>query len=297
MRAPMPVCSRTDLAAELICRILTAAVQRHVKSPPVRCIARSSRTLRFGHCVDPALGAGIATQPRTSRPALLFELYEFEGCPYCRVVREVLTELDLDAMVLSVSKRRHPVSPRIAEAGRQGTVSIPRDPSTGQAMYESADIIKYLFETYGGGTVPLRWQAIGAQQFGSALAGMWRFRAGRRVRPSKALANASANAPAQPLELYSFEGSPFARLVRERLCELEIPYILRSMGRSSAADWLPPRVRDALQIHPEPATLNRKVLLERAGRITVPYLIDPSAGVEMGEAAAIIEHLQSRYGA
>lgn len=235
------------------------------------------------------VGAGIAAQPRTSRPALLFELYEFEGCPFCRVVREVLTELDLDAMIYPCPKGGTRFRPQLLKVGGKEQFPFLRDPSTGKAMYESADIIRYLFETYGGGTVPLRWQAIGAQQFGSALAGMWRFGAGRRVRSSKA--------PVEPLELYSFEGSPFARLVRERLCELEIPYILRSMGRSTAADWLPPRVRDSLQIHPEPATLNRKVLLERAGRITVPYLVDPNAGVEMGEAAAIIEHLESHYGA
>src|SRR5512143_2128765 len=235
------------------------------------------------------VGAGIATHPRASRPALLFELYEFEGCPFCRVVREVLTELDLDAMIYPCPKGGTRFRPELLKQGGKEQFPYLRDPSTGRAMYESADIIKYLFETYGGGTVPLRWQAVGAQQLGSAFAGMWRFGAGRRVRPSKA--------PQQPLELYSFEASPFARLVRERLCELEIPYILRSMGRSTPADWLPPRVRDALQIHPEPATLNRKVLLERAGRITVPYLVDPNAGVEMGEAAEIIEHLQSRYGA
>ena len=235
------------------------------------------------------LGAGIATAPRASRPALLFELYEFEGCPFCRVVREVLTELDLDAMIYPCPKGGTRFRPELLKQGGKEQFPFLRDPSTGTAMYESADIIAYLFETYGGGTVPMRWRAIGAQQFGSALAGLWRFGAGRSVRPSVT--------PAQPLELYSFEASPFARLVRERLCELEIPYVLRSMGRSTATDWLPPSVRDALKIQSAPETLNRKVLLERAGRITVPYLVDPNFGVEMGEAAAIIEHLQTRYGA
>ncbi len=235
------------------------------------------------------LGAGVATAPRKSRPALLFELYEFEGCPFCRVVREVLTELDLDAMIYPCPKGGTRFRPQLLKLGGKEQFPFLRDPGTGQAMYESADIIKYLFETYGGGSVPLRWQAIGVQQLGSAFAGMWRFGAGRRVRASVA--------PAAPLELYSFEASPFARLVRERLCELELPYVLRSVGRSHATDWLPPRLRDTLQIRPEPATLNRQVLLERAGRITVPYLVDGNAGVEMGEAAAIIEHLQSRYGA
>jgi glutathione S-transferase len=234
------------------------------------------------------LGAGIATEPRAERPPLLFELYEFEACPYCRIVREALTELDLDAMIRPCPKGGSRYRHIVVEKG--GKLQFPYlvDPNTGESMYESADIVRYLFETYGDGRVPLRWQAPALQQFGSALAGMWRYAAGRTARPSVA--------PAQPLELYSFEGSPFARLVRERLCELEIPYILRSMGRSTATDWLPPAVRDAMHVQGEPQTLNRKVLLERTGRVTVPYLIDPNCNVATGETAAIIEHLQTTYG-
>jgi glutathione S-transferase len=235
------------------------------------------------------LGAGIATQPRAVRPPLLFELYEFEGCPYCRIVREALTELDLDAMIRPCPKGGTRFRPELVKTHGKAQFPFLHDPNTGAAMYESADIIIYLYETYGGGRVPLRWQASGWQQLGSGLAGMWRFGAGRSARPSVA--------PEQPLELYSFESSPFARLVRERLCELEIPYALRSVGRSTATDWLPPGVRDAFGIKATPQTLNRKVLLQRAGRITVPYLVDPNCGVELGESSAIIEHLQSRYGA
>ena len=235
------------------------------------------------------LGAGVSTRPRDARPKLLFELYEFEGCPFCRIVREALTELDLDAMVRPCPKGGARFRPQLIETGGKAQFPYLRDPNTGTDLYESADIIAYLFETYGGGKVPLRWQAAGFQQLWSALAGVWRFGAGRDARPS--------NAPAHPLELYSFEASPFARLVRERLCELELPYVLRSVGRSTASDWLPPGVRDAFGIQATPQTLNRQVLLQRAGRITVPYLVDPNCGIEMGESAAIIEHLQSQYGA
>jgi glutathione S-transferase len=235
------------------------------------------------------LGAGVATQPRTERPPLLFELYEFEACPYCRIVREVLTELDLDAMIRPCPKGGTRFRSELVQTRGKAQFPFLHDPNTGAAMYESADIIIYLFETYGDGKVPLRWQATGWQQLGSGLAGMWRFGAGRTARPSVA--------PGQPLELYSFESSPFARLVRERLCELELPYVLRSVGRSTATDWIPPGVRDAFGIKATPQTLNRQVLLERAGRVTVPYLVDPNHGVELGESSAIIEHLQTRYGA
>lgn len=235
------------------------------------------------------LGAGVATQPREQRPPLLFELYEFEACPYCRIVREALTELDLDALIKPCPKGGTRFREELLARGGKEQFPFIVDPATGVSMYESADIITYLYETYGGGTVPMRWRAAGLQQFGSALAGIWRPGAGRRARPSIA--------PAQPLELYSFEASPYARLVRERLCELELPYVLRSVGRSTPADWVPPALRDALGIKTEPTTLNRRVLLERTGRITVPYLVDPNTGVEMGESSEIIHYLQSRYGA
>lgn len=240
----------------------------------------ATTTLRFG--------AGVATRPRTSRPAHLFELYEFEACPYCRIVREALTELDLDALIKPCPKGGKRFRPELIEKGGKAQFPFFVDPNANVSMYESADIIAYLYRTYGGGTVPLRWQAAGIQQLGSALAGAWRTGAGRRARPSKT--------PARPLELYSFEASPYARLVRERLCELELPYVLRSVGRSTASDWIPPSVRDALGVKARPATLNRQLLLARAGRVTVPYLVDPNTTTEMGESAEIIRYLETHYG-
>ena len=236
-------------------------------------------------------GRGLVAQPGGRRPPLLFELYEFEGCPYCRLVREALTELDLDALVYPCPKGGKRYRGRVVELG--GKMQFPYfvDPNTGRAMYESADIIAYLFETYGPGELPLHWQWIGLQQVASGIAGLWRASAGRRVdhRPAQRV-------PAQPLELYSFESSPFARLVRERLSELELPYILRSCGRANARDWLPPMVRDALRIEVRPETVNRQALAARARRISIPYLVDPNTGTEMGESRDILEYLDRTYG-
>jgi hypothetical protein len=39
--------------------------------------------------------------------------------------------------------------------------------------------------------------------------------------------------PALPLTLYNYEGNQFARLVREALCELEVPYVLFNCGKGS----------------------------------------------------------------
>ena len=98
------------------------------------------------------------------------------------------------------------------------------------------------------------------------------------------------------LELYSFEGSPYARPVREKLCELEIPYILRSCGRSELNDWLLPPVRDALNIDHESKLPNRKDLKEQEGRVSIPYLYDPNEDQGMFESAQILDYLQAQYG-
>lgn len=123
--------------------------------------------------------------------------------------------------------------------------------------------------------------------------------------------------PAKPLVLYSYEGnqasaqthapcpcslrhthiaparfqpsalaSPvaccfqFCRLAREALCELDLPYEMRSTGKGS------PR---------------RDELMTLSGKTTAPFIVDPNTGGEggtaMGESADIVEYLWATYGA
>ena len=84
----------------------------------------------------------------------------------------------------------------------------------------------------------------------------------------------ASRAPDKALELYSFEASPFCRIVREALCELELPYVLHSSGKGSA---------------------RRPELEARAGRVQLPYLIDPNEDVELFESADIVAYLNDRY--
>jgi glutathione S-transferase len=231
---------------------------------------------------------GISTHPAAERPKELLELYEFEGCPYCRLVREALTELDLDALVYPCPKGGERFRPKAIALGGKRQFPFLVDPNTGRQMYESADIVRYLFQTYGQCEPPLHWRMVALQKLGSALAGVPRLGAGVRVRRSRL--------PAQPLELYSFESSPFARPVRELLCEMEIPYVLRAAGRNTALDWVPPFLRERLTVEARPRTLNRKALLARAGRISIPYLVDPNTGIELAESADIIEYVRNTYG-
>lgn len=230
-----------------------------------------------------------AYRPATRQPEKLLELYEYEGCPYCRLVREALTELDLDAQIYPCPKGGTRFRAKVTELGGKRQFPFLVDPNTGAHMYESADIVAYLRATYAG-----RKRAPGLLDRSikvatSALASGLRSGRGLRARASRA--------PAKPLELFSFESSPFSRLVREVLSELELPYVLRNTGKGHWKDLGPPSVRDKLHKAPKDTGRNRKVLAERTGRVQVPYLIDPNTGTGMYESADIIRYLETTYGA
>ncbi|XOV82456.1 MAG: glutathione S-transferase N-terminal domain-containing protein [bacterium] len=232
-------------------------------------------------------GAGVSAHPASHQPAQLLKLYEFEGCPHCRLVREVLTELDIDALILPCPKGGHRYRDEVIEQGGKAQFPYLIDPNTDVRMYESSDIIDYLFATYAGRAKPWHWRAIELQRFSSVLASLPRMGQGIRVKASRA--------PQQPLELYSFESSPFARPVRDLLCEMELPYILHSVGRTKMSDWVPPALRQSQLAQHEPDTRNRRALQTRVGVISIPYLVDPNTGIELAESADILEYLQKTY--
>ena len=233
-------------------------------------------------------GTGISSKSAILKPELPLKLFDIESCPYCRLVREALTELDLDAEIYPCPKQGMRYRGDVIEMGGKAQFPFFIDPNTGAQMYESLSIIKYLFETYGQRVLPLKWQLGSLQTMGSMLASTARLGLGITTKPSRA--------PLQLLELYSFESSPYARLVRECLCEMEIPYILRSCGRTELGEWLLPSLRDALGIVPNSELANRKTLQEKAGRMAIPYLIDPNQNVEMFESKKIVEYLEATYG-
>ena len=101
--------------------------------------------------------------------------------------------------------------------------------------------------------------------------------------------------PTKPLTLWSFESSPYSRLVRERLTELELPYTLHNLGKEQFADMGPA----AMRVRPGPyrpkAGGKRERMLAQLGRVQVPYLEDPNSGVKMFESEAIIDYLERSY--
>jgi len=224
----------------------------------------AATALRLGRGLTPSV-----TAERRPKPPRLLELYEFEACPYCRKVRVVLCELDLDYLV-------HPVahgSPRRAqllELGGKMQVPYLVDPNTGARLYESEDIMAYLNATYGAGAragwrlpVPRLLDDVG-----SILATAARLGRGGRCRTK------AARAGLEPLTIYNMEGSPYCRKVREALSERDLPHIVKSLPKGSPA---------------------RAELVQRGGKMQVPYLVDANTGREMYESDEIVGYLETEY--
>jgi glutathione S-transferase len=217
------------------------------------------------------LARGTVVKGHRKRPRRRLELYEAEYCPFCRHVRETLAELDLDALIHLIPKKGSRFKQQLVTLGGKAKVPFLHDPNTGKRIYDSEAIANYLYEEYGpdGQQAPPRLIST------SALATSMRGTRGMFARASKA--------PGRPLELYSFESSPYARLVREKLCELELPYVLHNVGKGpgKAVEWLPPVLRLRVAEDYVPHTQNRRKLQRRGGRMQVPYLVDPNTKVAM----------------
>ena len=212
------------------------------------------------------LGHGAAVGRLGARPETPLELYEFEACPFCRKVREALSVLDLDAMIYPCPKGGTRFRAEVVRRGGKPQFPYFVDPNPGVEMYESDDIVRHLYERYGKGTAPLALSLGLLTDASAMLASAARLGSGASYR--------SAKTPQRPLELWSFEASPFCRIVREALCELEIPYLLHNVAKGS------PR---------------REAFVARSGKMMVPYLVDPNQDAAMFESADIVAYLERTY--
>ncbi|HXG27479.1 MAG TPA: glutathione S-transferase N-terminal domain-containing protein [Nevskiales bacterium] len=228
---------------------------------------------------------GTMASAHTRQPERLLELYDIEDCPFCRLVRETLTELDLDALIYPCPRGGTRYRPVMQALGGKCQFPFLVDPNTGTQLYESADIIDYLWRTYRGRAAPKGLRAL--QVATASLASGARWPRGLKARASRAAE--------QPLELYSFESSPYSRLVRETLCELELPYVLRNTGKAEWQQLGPPEVRTTFFKDRPIRGRNRLRLYELTGRQQVPYLIDPNTGTAMFESADIRRYLLETY--
>jgi len=227
---------------------------------------------------------GLVAIGHRKKPKKTLVLYEAEYCPYCRYVREALTALDLDALIYPIPKKGNRFREQLVAAAGKAQVPFLIDPNTGSRLHESEAIVKHLYEEYGpkGAKIP----PLGIKSSLNATL----------LRGGKGMFANPGEAPKQPLELYSFEASPYARLVRETLCELELPFLLHNVGKApgKADEWMPPKLRQRRGYVPQ--TENRKLLAERGGKVMIPYLVDPNTGTAMYESADIQRYLRKTYG-
>ena len=151
------------------------------------------------------------------------------------------------------------------------TVPYLIDPNTDVSMFESADIIDYLYDTYGPGRdkVPFVLRggfASGTAAYGSLVRGM----AGATKDPSAR----PDNQKMKSIVLWGYEASPFVRPVREKLCALALPHRIIYSARGS---------------------VHRDELWAKTGRFQVPFIEDPNTGVEMFEGPEIVDYLEQVY--
>ncbi|MGF1455336.1 MAG: glutathione S-transferase N-terminal domain-containing protein [Alphaproteobacteria bacterium] len=214
--------------------------------------------------------AGWAGRPAKRQPDRPLVLYEFEGCPFCRIAREAVSGLHLPVDIRPCPKQGTRFRPELVRLGGKAQFPYLIDPNTDTRMYESADIARFLFKTYGQRPQPLHRLIGFLDTILASLSLAFRLGAGARSRKRSVEIE-------QPLEMWGVEADPRARLLREALCELELPY-RRHPGRGPG-DGMGPAV--AL----------------RDPNVGDPNAGDPDGGgTVFSGAAAALAHLKRTYG-
>jgi glutathione S-transferase len=81
----------------------------------------------------------------------MLELYQFEGCPYCKKVRKKMTELGLSFIAHNPRQNEEKME-ELMERGGQDQVPFlvdrAEDGSIRESLYESDDIVEYLEKHY-----------------------------------------------------------------------------------------------------------------------------------------------------
>ncbi|MFD2230933.1 glutathione S-transferase N-terminal domain-containing protein [Alkalimarinus sediminis] len=231
---------------------------------------------------------GTSASKTSQPPAKTLILFDREGCPQCRFVREALTELNLDVIIKPCPQGGNAITQLKLETG-SSELPLLIDENTEQQIRGAEAAVNYLFERYRGKRPPKQLLANRFNQLASSLASGIRFNAGTVAKPSKGAD--------KPLTLYSFESSPFSRPVRELLCELELPYLLVTLGKQQKSDMGPANFRFTLKPYQPIANSKRDAFFKAHGNVQVPYLIDPNTGISLFESADIIKYLNDTYAA
>lgn len=263
---PVVASGTAALAARLGTGIFVSGWRPRIVSPDD--VPEGEYALKLGPIAIKDYSSTLADARKPAKPLVL---YEYEASPFCRKVREALSMLDLEVTFLPCPGARQGFASELERKGGKMMVPYLEDPNSGVGMYESDDIIAYLFDTYGPGQDQVPWQLKGGFALQSSVAAaMARGFAGSRMNARARESNGSM----KPIELWGYEGSPFVRPVREKLGELGLPHTMVFCPRGSA---------------------NRDRLVQKTGRFQVPFISDPNTGVDMFESPEICEYLEEVY--
>lgn len=208
------------------------------------------------------LGAGAKVVELGPRPTERLVLYEREGCPFSRRVREAFAMLDLDALSKPVPRGATRFARELEDATGARTVPVLVDPGVGIVVSGADAILEHLFSRYGQGEVPLRLRLAKTSEIASRIEGEH----GVEASPSRA--------PSRPLELDGYEGSPSTRIVRERLSELELPFVAYQLA---------------------PHSPKRSAYFAREHTMELPHLRDLDHDVSIFGVSAILAWLDRTY--
>ncbi|EGD81046.1 glutathione S-transferase domain-containing protein [Salpingoeca rosetta] len=235
---------------------------------------------------------------RAEKPPKPLVLYEFEGCPFCRRVREALSVLALDVIVYPCPRetlkqygfcKDSRFRPEVLAKGGKLQFPFLIDPNQGnRQMYESDAIVSYLWQTYGARATKPANYAIVTSSLARALELPLTMLVNPFLRclPEHGHLRVPSKRPERPLELWGHQGSPFVMMVRERLCSLELPYLYHHLPRGDTEGRQDFKDRFGARINTWRRTL---------GFVKIPFLIDPNTGVELFESGDIVAYLDEQY--
>jgi anaphase-promoting complex subunit 7 len=213
-------------------------------------------------------------------------LYDYAGNQFCRLVREVLTELDLPYTLRSAGKG----SPRRQEllelTGNSTQCPYLVDPNTGVATGESADIVKYLYNQYAKWTPPneiLGWISNNVMSLAKPIFKILTpIQAGSmgdssdlyRQRIEEMKRQVQIETRTSPVVVYTYKLSPFSKEALLLLDSLNITYKEISLGQ----EWLPGLIAEG-------GAEKRAALLEITGFSSLPQIFvggNPIGGLYSG---------------
>lgn len=219
-----------------------------------------------------AIGSAV---PRPSVPPVL---YSYEGNQFCRLVREVLTELDIPYELRSAGKES-PRRDELVSINANGSSQCPYlvDASCGVSMGESADIVEHLYKNYALWTPPNELLRAASDAVLPLVKPVYRFLTPLQAGSSevdaayllnlkRASESIEEKVRSHPVVIYTFTLSPFSSEAKLLLDRLGIEYHEISLGK----EWLPGLISDG--DGGESGSLVRASLLDTTGQSSLPHI-------------------------